>query len=204
MDKAIDKEELFKYLDTSNFNLGNIENFKVHEIHEMFLNEEDPMIPELAYYSFLLRSYWGENFDFEYGVSRVNMQLRLPLFEGEGLSWKLQKLDPSKIWASEDSLDYDKYQMVLTGLKYMLKHNKRIPPVVVWSIKTDPRYSWVVHDGHHRIYAFYELKMPVEAIVLEYWIDNRENPLLPKKLHYEKIDMRIVDMPIEKFEKIAY
>ena len=190
------------FIDVDEFGINHLQDFTVTDLTKMFLREEDPMVPELAYLAFLLKSKWGVSFDIQHGIKRTLMQLRLPLFEGQGLSWNERKMNPAKIWASEDSLDFDKFQMVKVALEYMIKTHKPIPPVVVWLIKTESRYNLVCHDGHHRIYVANKLKMTIPAVVLEYWIDNRENPILPQKIPYRKINTYTIDLPIEKFEPI--
>ncbi|MBD3350550.1 MAG: hypothetical protein GF364_03590 [Candidatus Lokiarchaeota archaeon] len=180
------------------FTKKQVKEFNVTQLKKMFEYKDDPMIPELAYLAFLTRSSWGINFNYKRGVERVRIDLNLPLYDGEGLDWKYRRLNPNKIWASEDSLDKDKYEMVKVAMKYMIKTNKIIPPVAVWKIY-QPYNSLVCHDGHHRIYAAHELKIKIPAILMEYWIDNRENPLLEKKIHYNRINMYVKDMPIIKF-----
>lgn len=164
----------------------------------MFLRIKDPMVPELAYLSFLQHSMWGVDFNIERGVQKVLLQLHLPLFEGKGLSWKKTYVNPHKVWATEDSLDKDIYAMLDVGIKYMKKTDKPIPPVIIWLIKDDGRYNYVCHDGHHRVKYFAENGGKMPTILLEYWLDNRSNPLLAQKLHYRKIDTRVVDLPIEQ------
>ncbi|MHA1474909.1 MAG: hypothetical protein ACTSPA_15045 [Promethearchaeota archaeon] len=197
-----EKQIKWNFLDVDEFTIKHLQDFNVKDLTKMFLREEDPMVPELAYLAFLLKSKWGVSFDIERGIKRTLMQLRLPLFEGQGLSWTEKKMNPAKIWASEDSLDYDTFEMVEVAFKYMIKTQKPIPPVVVWLIKTESRYNLVCHDGHHRISVANKLKMKIPAIVLEYWIDNRENPLLPQKIPYRKINTYTIDLPVEKFEPI--
>ena len=196
------KQVKWDYVDIDKFGINHLQDFTVKDLTKMFLREEDPMVPELAYLAFLLKSKWGVSFDIERGIKRTLMQLRLPLFEGKGLSWTKKNMNPAKIWGSEDSLDYDTFEMVKVAFKYMIKTQKPIPPVVVWLIKTESRYNLVCHDGHHRISVANELKMMIPAIVLEYWIDNRENPILPQKIPYRKINTYTIDLPIEKFKPI--
>ncbi|UYP48347.1 hypothetical protein NEF87_004632 [Candidatus Lokiarchaeum ossiferum] len=188
----------WQHIEVEQFSREHLKHFTTVDIKKMFLREKVPMVPELAYLSFLMHSAWGVNFDIQRGVDRTLLQLRLPLFEGKGLSWKERRLNPEKIWASEDSLDFDKVEMVTAAIKYMLKTNKPIPPVVVWLIKTESKYNLVQHDGHHRTYVCNKLGIRVPAVVLEYWIDNRENPLLHKRLHYREIDTYVTEMPIVK------
>ena len=189
----------WNYVDVDEFTNKPLQDFTVKDLTKMFLREEDPMVPELAYFAFLLKSKWGVSFDIERGIRRTLMQLRLPLFEGKGISWTETKMNPAKIWASEDSLDFDTFEMVKVAFEYMIKTQKPIPPVVVWLIKSESRYNLVCHDGHHRIFVANKLKMPIPAIVLEYWIDNRENSLLPQKIPYRKINNYVIDLSIEKF-----
>ena len=197
-----EKQIKWNFVDVDEFSIKHLQDFSVTDLKKMFLREEDPMVPELAYLAFLLKSKWGISFDIERGIKRTLMQLRLPLFEGQGLSWNERKMNPAKIWASEDSLDYDTFEMVKVAFKYMIKTQKPIPPVVVWLIKTDSRYNLVCHDGHHRISVANELKMMIPAVVLEYWIDNRDNPILPQKIPYRKINTYTIDLPVEKFKPI--
>ena len=192
----------WNFIDVDEFSIKHLQDFTVKDLTKMFLRENDPMVPELAYLAILLKSKWGVLFDIERGIKRTLMQLRLPLFEGKGLSWTERKMNPAKIWGSEDSLDSDTYEMVKVAFKYMIKTQKPIPPVVVWLIKTESRYNLVCHDGHHRISVANELKMKIPAIVLEYWIDNRENPILPQKIPYRKINTYTIDLPVEKFKPI--
>ena len=198
----VKSEIKWEFIDVDDFTIKHLQDFTVKDLTKMFLRVEDPMVPELAYLAFLLKSKWGITFDIERGIKRTLMQLRLPLFEGQGLSWNERKMNPAKIWASEDSLDFEKFQMVKVALEYMIKTHKPIPPVVVWLIKTESRYNLVCHDGHHRIHVANELKMPIPAIVLEYWIDNRDNPLLPQKIPYRTINTYVIDLPVEKFVPI--
>lgn len=188
------------YIDLTNLSTNNLIDFSIQEMEEMFTQLEDPKKRELAYYSYLSNSPWGVNFDIERRVERTNMQLRLPLYNGEGISWSFQNLNPLMIWASEDSLHYQKYTMVKSATKYSINSKKPVLPVIVWYIPSEPLYKYVCHDGHHRIYVHAELKYPVPTIVLEYWIDNRENPVLPQKIHYREIDKLVKDLPIEKTE----
>ncbi len=192
------KEIEWSHINVEDFSQEHLKHFTTVDIKNMFQREKDPMVPELAYLSFLQHSAWGVNFDIQHGVDRTLMQLRLPLFEGKGLSWKEKKINPDKIWASEDSLDLDKVEMVTAAVTYMQKYNKPMPPVVVWLIKTESKYNLVQHDGHHRSYVYHKLGLRVPSIVLEYWIDNRENPLLHKRLHYRQIETYVKDMPIIK------
>ena len=197
-----DKQIEWNFIDVDEFTSKHLQDYNIKDLTKMFLREEDPMVPELAYLAFLLKSKWGVSFDIERGIRRTLMQLRLPLFEGKGLGWAEKKMNPAKIWASEDSLDYDQFKMVKVALEYMIKTQKPIPPAVIWLIKTESRYNLVCHDGHHRISVANKLKMTIPAVVLEYWIDNRENPILPQKIPYRKINTYTIDLPIEKFEPI--
>ncbi len=190
------------FIDVDDFTIKHLQDFTVKDLTKMFLKVEDPKVLELAYLAFLLKSKWGVIFDIERGIKRTLMQLRLPLFEGKGLNWTEREMNPAKIWASEDSLDFEKFQMVKVALDYMIKSHKPIPPVVVWLIKTESRYNLVCHDGHHRISVANKLKMTIPAIVLEYWIENRDNPILPQKIPYRKINNYVIDLPIEKFVPI--
>ncbi|MHA1719314.1 MAG: hypothetical protein ACTSWX_11615 [Promethearchaeota archaeon] len=192
----------WNFIDVEEFTLKHFQDFTIKDLTKMFQREKDPMVPEMAYLAFLLKSKWGVTFNIERGIKRTLMQLRLPLFEGQGLSWTEKNLNPAKIWASEDSLDYDTIEMVKVAIKYMIKTKKPIPPVVVWLIKTESRYNLVCHDGHHRVYLANKLKLPVPAVLLEYWIDNRDNPILPQKIPYRKINKYVIDLPIEKFVPI--
>ncbi len=192
------------YIKVKNFGSEELKHFDILDVTKMFRRRNKPMVPELAYLSFLLHSRWGKNFDIERGVRRTQMQLRLPLYDGEGLSHHHRKLNPGKIWASQDSLDKEVLEMVEMGMRYMLDSNKPIPPVIVWLIKDSSRYNYVCHDGHHRIYVAYLMKMPIPAVILEYWIDNRDDPLLRKKIPYERVDSYVKDLPIEKFEGVRY
>ena len=192
----------WNFIDVEEFTLKHFQDFTIKDLTKMFQREKDPMVPEMAYLAFLLKSKWGITFNIERGIKRTLMQLRLPLFEGQGLSWTEKNLNPAKIWASEDSLDYDTIEMVKVAIKYMIKTKKPIPPVVVWLIKTESRYNLVCHDGHHRVYLANRLKLPVPAVLLEYWIDNRDNPILPQKIPYRKINKYVIDLPIEKFVPI--
>ncbi len=179
-----------------------LKDFTVIDIKNMFQREQAPMVPELAYLAFLIHSSWGVDFNIERGVERTLMQLRLPLYENQGISWEEKIINPEKIWATEDSLDKDKLDMVEAATRYMLRNEKPLPPVVVWLIKNSSRYNLVCHDGHHRIYIAYKLGIQIPAVVMEYWIDNREDPLLRKKLPYEKIDMYVPAMPVVKFKNL--
>ncbi len=188
----------WQFIDINEFTSEHLKHFSVTDIRKMFLRTNKPMVPELAYLSFLQHSMWGVGFDIERGIQKVMIQLNLPLFEGTGLSWKQTYVNPHKVWATEDSLDLDIYQMIETGINYMHRTKKPIPPVIIWLIKDDGRYNYVCHDGHHRIKYYAQRGGRMPAVVLEYWIDNRENPLLAQKLHYQKIDTRVVDLPIVK------
>lgn len=182
------------------FTRGQVKEFSLKELKELFESRDDPMLPELAYMAFLAHGSWGFNFDIERGVKHVKMDLNLPLYEGKGLDYSRRKLNPSKIWASEDSLDYDKVQMVESAIRYMLDRKKPIPPVIVWLIKHRSRYNLVAHDGHHRIYVAYKMKIRIPAVILEYWLDSREDSIIERKIHYTRINMYVKDMPIEKFD----
>ena len=186
----------WQFIDVNEFSAEHLKHFSVRDIRKMFLRTAKPMVPELAYLSFLQHSMWGVEFDFERGIEKVMLQLNLPLFEGTGLSWKHTYVNPHKIWATEDSLDLDIYQMIETGIQYMDNTKKPVPPVIIWLIKDDGRYNYVCHDGHHRIRYFAQRVDRMPAVVLEYWIDNRANPLLAQKLHYQKIDTHVIDLPI--------
>jgi len=188
----------WEFINIEEFSPEHLKHFTVKDIRKMFFRKKDPMVPEIAYLSFLIHSAWGISFNIERGVERTRMQLRLPLYDGKGLSWKETELNTSKIWASEDSLDYDILEMVKVGIDYMIETNKPIPPVVVWLIKNDGRYNYVCHDGHHRVYAMHQMGKKVPAVLLEYWIDNREQPLLAQKLLYRQIDTYVKDMSIIK------
>ncbi|MCF2140929.1 MAG: hypothetical protein K9W44_12805 [Candidatus Lokiarchaeota archaeon] len=186
----------WQFINVSEFTPEHLKHFSLSDIRKMFLRVKDPMVPELAYLSFLQHSMWGVEFDIERGIQKVLMQLRLPLFNGQGLSWRQTFINPHMVWATEDSLDYDTYEMLKAGIPYMIQTQKPIPPVIVWLIKDDSRYNYVCHDGHHRVkyFAQYGGKMP--TILVEYWIDNRDSPLLSKKLPYMKIDKYVKDLPI--------
>lgn len=194
------REDLkWEFLDIKEFTEDSLKYFSVIEVRKMFLRTQAPMVPELAYLSFIQHSTWGMTFNIEHGIQRILMQLRLPLFEGKGLSWREMLLNPNKIWATEDSLDEDILSMVRVGVNYMDLHNKPMPPIAVWLIRNEGRYNWVCHDGHHRIYLFAnELKRKIPAVVMEYWIDNQENPLLSQKLHYRQINKCVKDLDVVK------
>ncbi len=166
------------------------------EIKNLFTNRLDQESLDFAYLSFISNSPWGKNFDFERGIGRVLLQLRLPLYKGKGISWSSKMVNPEKIWASEDTLDYDKVEMVKAATSYMMESEKPMPPVLIWLIKTESKYNLVCHDGHHRVYVYNSLKQNIPAIIMEYWIDNREDPILPKKLHYHKINQYVKNMPV--------
>ncbi len=193
----------WKHLNVSDFTAEELKHYSVNDIRKMFLRTKHPMVPELAYLSFLINNNWGLNFDFEHGVQRILMQLRLPLFEGgegpsEGLSWKLKNLNPDRIWATEDSLDYDKLEMIKVALDYMERERKPIPPIAVWLIKNEGRFNYVCHDGHHRLFLYAQKQKRIPVVEMEYWIDNRENPLLAQRLPYKKFDMLVREMQIVK------
>ncbi len=190
----------WKYLKKEDLPLQEISDFSIDELKYMFYQIENPKLQELAYLSFISHSAWGINFDFTRGVRRTNMQLRLPLCNNEGLSWHFQTLNPLRIWASEDTLDFDKNEMVKAAIEYSVFTKKPILPVIVWYIPYEPLYKYVCHDGHHRIFIHSQLKIPIPAVVLEYWIDNREDPILPQKIHYQQIDCLVKDLPIENQE----
>lgn len=181
------------------FTRGQVKEFSLDELKELFETRDDPMLPELAYMAFLAHGSWGFNFDIKRGVKHVKMDLDLPLYEGKGLDYSERKLNPNKIWASEDSLDYDKIEMVKAAMEYMLDRKKPIPPVIVWLIKHRSKYNLVAHDGHHRIFVAHLLKIRIPAVVLEYWLDSREDSILERKIHYARINTYVKDMPIEKF-----
>ena len=109
----------WQFIDVNEFTSEHLKHFSVIDIRKMFLRTNKPMVPELAYLSFLQHSMWGVGFDFERGIQKVMIQLNLPLFEGTGLSWKQTYVNPHKVWATEDSLDLDIYQMIETGIEYM-------------------------------------------------------------------------------------
>jgi hypothetical protein len=189
----------WKHLNVSDFTAEELKHYSVNDIRKMFLRgKKHPMVSELAYLSFLINNNWGLNFDFEHGVQRILMQLRLPLFEGEGLSWKLKHLNPDRIWATEDSLDYDKLEMIKVALDYMEREQKPIPPIAVWLIKNEGRFNYVCHDGHHRLFLYAHKQKRIPVVEMEYWIDNRENPLLAQRLPYKKFDMLVSKMQIVK------
>ena len=164
----------------------------------MFTQENNPKLSELAYLSYVKHSKWGLNFNLERGVERTLMQLRLPLFKGEGISWKYQIVNPKRVWATEDTLDHDQIVMIRAALQYILRTNKPNLPVVIWYIPYEHHYKYVCHDGHHRVYLHALFNIPIPAVVLDYWIDNREDPLLPQKLHYRQMDILVKDMDIIK------
>jgi hypothetical protein len=186
----------WEFINEAEFTPEHLKHFTVRDIRKMFLRRKDPMVPEMAYLSFLQHSLWGVDFNIPRGIEKIKIQLQLPLYEGKGLSWKSIRLNPNKIWATEDSLDRDIYRMIEEGVAYMGETRKPIPPVVVWLIKDDGRYNYVCHDGHHRVkyYAMHHRRVP--AILLEYWIDNRDNPLLAQKLKYRQIDTYVKDLEI--------
>jgi len=93
----VKSEIKWEFIDVDDFTIKHLQDFTVKDLTKMFLREEDPMVPELAYLAFLLKSKWGVSFDIERGIRRTLMQLRLPLFEGQGLSWKERKMNPAKI-----------------------------------------------------------------------------------------------------------
>lgn len=190
----------WKYLDINNTKFDISTDYSIQEMEEMFSQKQDLKKREIAYFSYISHSPWGINFDIDRRVKRTNMQLRLPLYNGEGISWSFRKLNPLRIWASQDTLDYRKYSMVKSAIEYSLETKKPLLPVIIWHIAHEPLYKYVCHDGHHRIFVHAELKIPLPAIILEYWIDNWEDPLLPKKIHYREIDKLIKDLPIEKAE----
>ena len=190
----------WKHLNVSDFTAEELKHYSVNDIRKMFLSKKHPMVPELAYLSFLINNNWGLNFDFEHGVQRILMQLRLPLSEnGEGFSWKLKKLNPDRIWATEDTLDYDQLEMLKVALEYIEREHKPVPPIAVWLIKNEGRFNYVCHDGHRRLYLYalaHQKRIPV--VEMEYWIDNREHPLLSQRLPYKKFDMLVREMQIVK------
>jgi hypothetical protein len=196
-----DKEVLWKYVDINFFNKEHLKDFTVRDVKNMFQREKYPMVPELAYLAFLLNGPWGIDFNIERGVQRILMDLRLPLFEGKGISWKETVLNPKKIWATQDSLDFDTLDMVRAGFNYMKKSNKPIPPVSIWkTTSTGSIHNYVAHDGHHRIYVANEMKMPIKAVLMEYWIDNREDSLLAKRLPYQAVNNYCIDLPVIKHD----
>ena len=75
------REINWQFIDVNEFSREHLKHFTTVDIKNMFQREKDPMVPELAYLSFLLHSAWGVNFNFDRGVERTRMQLRLPLYE---------------------------------------------------------------------------------------------------------------------------
>jgi len=182
--------------------LHNITKQQLQEITQdqliIMFQSNDSVIREIAYLSFLSNSTWGINFDINSGVKKIIMDLNLPLYNGVGLDISQRKLNPKLIWSSEDSLDKNKLSMIIEAFKYMIKYNKPIPPIAVWLIR-DAAQQFIAHDGHHRIYAANKLGIDIPAVILEYWIDNRERPLLERKIPYIKINKKVIDLPIEEF-----
>ena len=190
----------WEHIDAEFYNADHLKDFNVVDVKNMFERVQHPMVPELAYLAFLIRGTWGIDFNIQRGVDHILMDLHLPLFEGQGLSWRETILNPKKIWASQDSLDYDIIEMVRAGFKYMLAHNKPLPPVSVWkTTSTGSIHNYVAHDGHHRIFVANEMGIRVNAIMLEYWIDNREESLLAQKIPFQRINTYAIDLPIIKF-----
>jgi uncharacterized ParB-like nuclease family protein len=121
------------------------------------------------------------------------------LFEGKGLSYTETLLTPQKIWATQDSLERNRLNMCIAAFEYMLRHKKPIPPVAVWFLKNNGLYTYIAHDGHHRIWACEKLNIKVPTIKMEYWLDNPDNPILIKRLHFQEINKVCVDLPINEF-----
>ncbi|MHA1340120.1 MAG: hypothetical protein ACTSRZ_07915 [Promethearchaeota archaeon] len=179
-----------------------IKDLTPNQLKKMF-QSEDTIIREIAYMAFLSNSLWGVTFDIDRGVRRILMDLKLPLYEGKGLDYRQRRLNPKLIWASEDSLDKNRLDMIMEAFKYMIKYNKPIPPVAVWQVR-DAAQQLIAHDGHHRIYVANQLGIDIPAVVLEYWIDNRENPLLERKIPYTRINKKVINLPVEKFTTKIY
>ncbi|MHA1585037.1 MAG: hypothetical protein ACTSVU_09170 [Promethearchaeota archaeon] len=190
----------WQYLNPKDYTSNNLKEYSISEITHMFSQTLDPKLQEIAYLSFITHSAWGKEFNLHRGISRTLMQLRLPLYKEQGISWKYSQLNPNRIWATEDDLDFDKHQMVKAAINYILESKKPIPPVVVWYLPNENRFKFVCHDGHHRINIFALLGKKIPVVILEYWIDNRENPLLEKKLLYKLYNRLVSDMPIVKHE----
>jgi hypothetical protein len=186
-------------LDLDNFTKEDLQELRAHELIDMFSNYDDTVMQELAYLAFLAQGPWGVDFNIKRGIDRIIIDLNLPLYEGAGVSYKQTSLSPVSIWASQDSLERERIEMVRAAFNYMNNAGKPIPPVAVWYNKLENRYRYIAHDGHHRIYVCNEMGIAVPAILMEYWLDNPEEPLLSKRMLYEKIDTLCIKLPISDF-----
>lgn len=178
-----------------------LKEMKVSIMKEFFQRDDDLLLQEAAYLAFLAQGPWGIDFNFERGVSRIAIDLNLPNAE-VGLSYSECFLNPATIWSTQDVLEQGRIDLVETAFTYMVKYNKKIPPVAVWYLKNNRMYRYVNHDGHHRIAVAHKMKIKIPAIKLEYWIDNPEDPILEKKLHFQEINKLCIDLPVTQFSTL--
>lgn len=183
-------------LDLDSFSKEDIKDLKIPELTQMFSNYDDSLMQELAYLSFLSKCPWGIEFNINRGIQRIIFDLNLPLYEGEGVSWKETQLSPSSIYASQDSVQEDVLNMVRAAFNYMNLCKKPIPPVAVWYNRNDNHHRYVAHDGHHRIIVCHEMGIPVPTILMEYWLDNPEDPILNKRMMFDELDTLCINLPI--------
>jgi hypothetical protein len=115
------------------------------------------------------------------------------------VSFRETEISPHQIWASQDSLEDSRVEMVRAAINYMNNVGKPIPPVAVWYNKYDSHYRYVAHDGHHRIYICAEMGIAVPAVLMEYWLDNPDDPILAKKMMFLQLNCLVVHLPISQF-----
>jgi hypothetical protein len=89
---------------------------------------------------------------------------------GEEVFTELMDLEPGQIYASQDSLEKDKFPMMDAFIAYVNSRppddlEQKFPPIVVWSF-FDENLKYIVHDGHHRVHYAYTHGWRINCVVL--------------------------------------
>jgi len=163
------------------------------------LNSSNEDEKTLGYKSFLSRTHWFSAQTPEalkiFACNQLNVNPRYVLAT-------IKKLEPSLLWASQDSLENKKLKMVAAAYDYVSSIKEEIPPIIVWNFFDSQKIRLIVHDGHHRSFFFYRFHKKVSAVILEPPGNYHQ---MEEKFNYAfQIQKRVIDLPVtrQKTDKV--
>ena len=162
------------------------------------LNSSNEDERTLGYKSFLNRTHWIFSAQTPealkiFACNQLNVNPRYVLAT-------FKKLEPSLLWASQDSLENKKLKMVAAAHDYVSSIKEEIPPIIVWNFFDSQKIRLIVHDGHHRSFFFYRFHKKVRALILEPLGNYHQ---MEEKFKYAfQIQKRVIDLPVTRQKTI--
>ncbi len=156
------------------------------------LRSNNPKEVELGYQSFLGRTHWLKGYTCE-DLKKV-VCVQLGMISSNIIANPPKYINPNALWASQETLEAEKIDMVDAAHDYFQKIDKHFPPIVVWNFFDSQRIRYVVHDGHHRAYFYHKLNRKIKAVILE---PIGDYATAEEKLSLAfKLRLRVIDLPI--------